>query len=303
MVVMTWVRRIGAVLAALVVIVLLGAASVFAVSESKISKKIPVPVEPALALSADPAVLARGEHVATALAKCTACHNGDLGGGVVVNDPAAGHIEASNLTTGKGGVLAQYSDVTLERAIRHGVGYDDRALLLMPSDEFSHLSNDDISAIIAYLHSRPATDRVRGDQKVGPVLRTLWATGKVHLAPAEVINQTAPHLAAAPLGNSVEAGRYIAENGCMGCHGSGLSGGPIPGAPPSWKPAANLTPTGIGPYSLDDFRTILRTGKRPSGVMVDTLMPVPATKLMTDEEIESVYKFLKTVPPKEYGNR
>jgi hypothetical protein len=32
-------------------------------------------------------------------------------------------------------------------------------------------------------------------------------------------------------------------------------------------------------------------------------MPVRATSRMTDEEIEAVYKFLKTVPAKEFGNR
>jgi mono/diheme cytochrome c family protein len=37
--------------------------------------------------------------------------------------------------------------------------------------------------------------------------------------------------------------------------------------------------------------------------VVDTLMPIKATKLMSDEEIEAVYKYLRTVPAKPYGNR
>ena len=92
--------------------------------------------------------------------------------------------------------------------------------------------------------------------------------------------------------------------GCKGCHGPTLSGGPIPGTPPEWKPAANLTPTGIGHYTEKDFFAALREGKRPSGTTIDTTyMPVRWTKLMTDDETRAVFMYLKTVAPKAYGGR
>ncbi|WP_411279101.1 c-type cytochrome, partial [Gemmatimonas sp.] len=138
---------------------------------------------------------------------------------------------------------------------------------------------------------------------IGPVIRAMWMAGKVDPVPAAVIAHDAPHLKVAPMGNTVEAGTYIAQNGCAGCHGATYSGGPIPGGPPDWKPAANITPTGIGHYSLENFRTIMREGKRPDGSAVDSMMPVKATRQMSDDEIESVYKFLKTLPPKPFGNR
>jgi mono/diheme cytochrome c family protein len=299
---MTWIRRIGLVLGVLVAVVALGAASIYAMSESKLSTKYTVPAEAVLP-AADAAMLARGEHVATALAKCVECHANDLGGGTVINDPPIGHVEATNLTTGKGGVLAQYDDARLERAIRHGIGYDGRNLLIMPSDEFHHLSDNDVAAVISYIRSRPAVDREHAPASVGPVIRALWAAGKVFPATAARIAHDAPHLKSTPLGNDAKAGEYIATNGCAGCHGQGYSGGAIPGAPPGWKPAANITPTGIGKYSLADFTRVLRDGMRPSGVAVDTLMPVRATRRMTDEEIEAVYNFLRTVPAKQYGGR
>ena len=97
-------------------------------------------------------------------------------------------------------------------------------------------------------------------------------------------------------------GEYVAA-GCKGCHGPGMSGGKVPGAPPDWKAAANLTPTGIGHYSEDDFIRILRTGTRPDGSKVDSLMPYRLTKEMTDIELKAVFAYLKTLPPKEFGNR
>jgi mono/diheme cytochrome c family protein len=300
---MKWIRRIGIVLGVLVLVVVVGAASVYAMTQNKLGKRYNVPAEPALAAVSDSASLARGEHVATALAKCVDCHGDDLGGGTVIDDPAVAHVEATNLTAGQGGVLSSYDDVALERAIRHGVGSDGRNLLIMPSKDYHNLSDDDVAALIAYIRSRPAVSRTHQASTIGPVIRMLWATGKADPTGSAVIKHDDPHAKTTPVGNTEVAGQYIAVNGCAGCHGDGYSGGPIPGTPPDWKPAANLTPTGIGRYSLADFQRILREGKRPDGSVVDSLMPVRATSRMTDEEIEAVYKFLKTVPAKEFGNR
>jgi mono/diheme cytochrome c family protein len=300
---MKWLRRLGVVLGVLVLVAALGAASVYGLTERKRSVTYAVPNEAPLVVHPDSSTLARGEHLATSIAKCVDCHGDDLGGGVVIDQAPIGHVEATNLTAGSGGVIARYSDATLERAIRHGIGHDGRNLLIMPSKDYHNLADEDVAALIAYVRARPAVDRSHGASYVGPVIRAMWAAGKVFPATAEVIDHRAPHLATAPRGDGVDAGGYIARNGCAGCHGETYSGGAIPGTPPDWKPAANLTPTGIGRYSLADFTRILREGRRPDGSAVDSLMPVRATRHMSDEEIAAVYAFLRTVPPKEFGNR
>jgi mono/diheme cytochrome c family protein len=216
---MKWIRRLGIVLGVLVLVVVVGAASVYAMTQNKLGKNYNVPVEPKLAVAADSLALSRGEHVATALAKCVDCHGADLGGGPVIDDPAVGHVEATNLTAGKGGVLSAYDDVTLERAIRHGVGSDGRNLLVMPSKEYHNLSDDDVAALIAYIRSRPSVDRTHGPAKIGPVIRVMWAAGKVDPTGAAVIHHETPHAKSTPTGNTEVAGQYIAANGCSGCHG------------------------------------------------------------------------------------
>jgi mono/diheme cytochrome c family protein len=300
---MKWLRRLGIVVGVLVLVVALGGAGVYAMTESRRTTTYTVPTETPLAAAADSAALARGERIATVLTGCNDCHRPDFGGGVVIDDPAVGTVHAANLTTGKGGVLAKYDDATLERAIRHGIGHDGRNLMVMPSKEYQHLADDDVAALIAYIRKQAPVDREHPPVRIGPVIRVMWAAGKVYPADAAVIRHDEKHLATAPRGNSEEVGRYLAANGCSGCHGTGYSGGPIPGAPPDWKPAANLTPTGIGRYSLADFTRILREGKRPDGTAVDTLMKVSTTKKLSDEEIESLYRFLRTLPPTPYGNR
>jgi mono/diheme cytochrome c family protein len=91
---------------------------------------------------------------------------------------------------------------------------------------------------------------------------------------------------------------------CAGCHGERFGGGPIPGAPPSWKPAANLTPTGLGHYSAEDFVRALRTAVRPDGSTIDPSMPVASiTRHMDDLELRALYAYLRTLPPRPYGAR
>jgi mono/diheme cytochrome c family protein len=91
---------------------------------------------------------------------------------------------------------------------------------------------------------------------------------------------------------------------CTGCHGPGLSGGPIAGGPPDWPPAANLTPTGLGHYTEADFIRALREGVRPGGVPIDAAMPVARiTRHMTDVELRALYAYLRSVPPRPYGSR
>ena len=41
------------------------------------------------------------------------------------------------------------------RAIRHGVKPDGRAALVMPSEDYNRLSDDDLGALIAHLRQMP----------------------------------------------------------------------------------------------------------------------------------------------------
>ena len=65
--------------------------------------------------------------------------------------------------------------------------------------------------------------------------------------------------------------------------------------------SANLTPdenTGIGSWSEDTFVSALRTG-RHMGVSRPILPPMPwgAFRNLTDEDLRSIYAYLRTLPP------
>jgi cytochrome c553 len=275
----------------------------YVASQRRIDRKFAVAGHP-LQIPNDSIALARGRRLATTISKCAECHAADFGGGLFIDAPPVARLYSANLTRGKGGVGGQLSDLDWERALRHGVKPDGSALLYMPAQEITEMSDEDTAALIAYLKTLPPVDREQGLNSVGPIGRVLLLKGDLPLLPAEMINHEAAHPAPVPAGASVAYGAYLANiGGCKGCHGAGLSGGHIPGTPPEWKPAANLTPTGIGNYTEENFFRALRTATRPSGAPIDPLMPVKFTKDMTDDEIRALFAYLKTVPPKEFGNR
>ena len=291
-------RWIGYVAAGLVGIVVLAGAATYGLSESRMSKKFDVPRH-SITPRTDSASLAVGARLVK-VKGCVDCHGANLAGSVMIDNFALGRLAAPNLTVGGRGAELEPQD--WERAIRHGVRRDGSPLRVMPANEFTGMADDELEAIVGYIRSQPAVTAPIAPTRVGPVIRALFVAHQFDLLPAELIEHPKEHIAHIDAEPTPKYGEYVAA-GCKGCHGPGMSGGKIPGAPPDWKPAANITPTGIGHYSENDFIRILRTGTRPDGSMLDTLMPYRLTKEMTDVELKALFAYLKTVPPKDFGNR
>lgn len=299
------IAKWGAIaLGAVIVIALAGFGVTYVTAENAMAEK--QQVTPAkVTVPTDAESIARGEHL-VAIRGCVDCHGKDYGGRAFIEDPAIGRFVGTNLTSGQGGVAKNYEDADWVRAIRHGVGPGGKKLLFMPSHEFFGIDNHDLGQMIAYLKSLPPVDRDPGKTEVGPMARVLYTVGELPLLPAEMIDHDAPRTDAPPEGPTAEYGEYLAA-GCTGCHGAGFSGGKIPGTPPEWLPASNITPdkeTGIGEWSEQEFVAALRKGERPDGSTVNTTyMPIAVTKKLKDHEISAIYKYLKTVPAKAEGNR
>jgi mono/diheme cytochrome c family protein len=128
----------------------------------------------------------------------------------------------------------------------------------------------------------------------------LIATGKFTLSADRIGAAQVPHAATPPAtAPTVEFGRHLATT-CTGCHGENLAGGPIVGGDPSWPPASNLTPdpTGIGGWSVAQFETALRRGKRPDGRSLVAPMAevVPYARNLTGVELQALWTYLRSVP-------
>jgi len=289
-------KWLGIFLIGLVAIGLLAVAGVYIVSGSGINKTYDVAAQP-ITVPTDAAAIEEGARL-TIIRGCNDCHEADFGGKLFIDDPLLGTFYTANLTSGAGGVAAHYSVEDWDRAIRHGINPEGKGVMIMPSNEFSVLSDEQLGQIIAYLQSVPPVDREHPAPKVGLLGRVLFLAGQLPLLPAAAIDHTAVHPAAITPAASAEYGAYIATS-CIGCHQPNLAGGPIPGAAPGDPPSANLTPAGhLANWTLEDFRTVLRNGVTPEGTALNPeVMPWPIMQHMTDVEIEAVWLYLNSLPP------
>lgn len=251
----------------------------------------------------DSARIAHGQHLASMM--CSGCHGPDYGGRLFIDGMPFMRLSAPNLTRGHGGAAQTFSDADFEAAIRHGYLPGGRSLLIMPSDVFGTIADDDLEDVIAAIRAAPPVDRETPPPAIGPIGRVLTAFGVAKIRSAELAGALPPAPAKAPpLTATIEYGRYLTNiGGCVRCHGSGLSGGLIPNMGPNKKIASNLTPAGMGAYNDSLFARALREGVRPGGTPIDTFMPWREFRLLNDAEIGALYTYLRTVPARPFGNR
>jgi mono/diheme cytochrome c family protein len=237
---------------------------------------------------------------------CMDCHGADGAGQVVIDDKDTGlYVRAPNITSGGASPTRSYTDTDWVRTVRHGVKPSGQPLLVMPSEDYARMADSDVAAIVAYVRSLPPVEGGAAEIREFPLpIKAAYLFGAIKDS-AEKIDHTAQPVASVP--DDVPArGRYIAQ-GCTGCHGPHFSGGKIPGTPPSWPEAANLTSapdSAMSRYTTEEqFKAMLRTGKRPDGSAVSTVMPFKALAYMSDAEVHALFTFLKTLEPRPFGGR
>ena len=290
-------RWVGYVVGGLVVIILAFIAVVYAVTSSRMGRTYPTQVQ-AVAIPTDSAAVERGHHLVLAVGKCVACHGDDLGGTYTSDNFIFGRLAAANLTRGKGGIGATYSDTDYVRSIRYGVRPTGKPVIFMPSEAFTNFSDADLGAIIAYIRTVPPVNAAFPSPRMGPISRILSVLVGFPLVPAMRIDRNASHPAQVEAGVTKEYGKYLMQTGaCTACHNPNLSGG----AKIEGVPAANLTPAGIGKWSEADFTKALRTGVRPDGRILSAVMPWPYTKNLTDDEIRAMWVYVQSMPLRPTG--
>jgi mono/diheme cytochrome c family protein len=241
----------------------------------------------------------RGGHLIASRYVCTECHGANLGGGVMIDDPAIGTLLGPNITGGFGSRVWEFDASDWDRAVRHGVAPSGLPLA-MPAEDFQLMSDQELSDIVAYIKSLPPVENEVARPMLGPLGKVLVALGQIRFAADVIPSHTTPHAVLPPVSEAtVEFGRHL-SGVCSGCHRADFSGGSIPGGDPSWPAARNLTPheSALGPWSYEDFARALREGKRPDGSELRPPMAaiIGFTRNMSDTEVQAIWTYLRTVP-------
>lgn len=298
------VKRVFQVLGVVVLVAAIGLAIFVKLQTSAFDASMEqvygVPV-PNVTRSTDPAVLARGKHLADSVTACTSkdCHGADVAGGNTIFMGPVATLTGPNITSA--GLGSAYSDGELARLIKHGIKKDGRSVRFMPSVDFSWLPDDDVVAIVSYVRTLPAVEKSNGPVEVKTLGKILDRRGQAVMDIARRIDHTKNENPPRPE-PTAEYGKYVVRM-CTGCHGDTLSGGPFPGAPKDFAVPANITPTGLAGWTFEDFDKLLTQGTKKNGQKLDKLMPYEAFGQMDDTEKHAMWEYLKTVPPRPFGNR
>ena len=282
--------------------VMVGAAA-FAVwlGEHKLERQVFVKVVP-VPFATGPAAIKQGRYFYETRG-CVSCHGPGGGGRVMIDEPNGMFVRTPNITRGAGSAVADYTEADWVRAIRHGVNPKGHALFLMPSEVYNRMSDADFAALVAYVRNLPPVDGSATRVELPLVVKALYGIDVIRDASEKIAHSKPPEpaVAAAP---SVEYGAYVARL-CAGCHGETLAGGRTAETPPRDPAPANLTP-GEGSVmprydSPEKFAAMMRSGRRPDGSEVR--MPFDALAAFNDTDVNAIYTYLKTLPPRATGAR
>lgn len=230
------------------------------------------------------ALVREGERLARVLG-CHGCHKQDLTGGDWIDEPALAILYTSNLTR----ALPAYRDDELAWAIRGGVRPDRTPLWEMPSHIFSHLSEPDMAALIAYLRTFEPAGPERPRIVFGPEGRRELAAGTLKPEP-EVVRA---NLRTGPprLDGRHDWARYMTRATCSECHGLELTGHAPQEGDERTPPPDLAVASG---YTRAQFHHLLRTGEPIGGRTLTLMAEVSRGRFahLTDREIDAIYDYL-----------
>jgi mono/diheme cytochrome c family protein len=263
---------------------------------------------------ATPARLERGKYLVTAVNRCLGCHSdadatkaglppveGRLGAGTLWKDTTTPWVVAPNITPDKETGAGNWSDDTLARAIREGIGHDGRALFpIMPYQNYRSMSDEDLASVIVYIRSLPSVRNELPQIQIPFPTRFL-----IKDAPRPLDAAVPPPDQSTP----VARGAYLVKLGaCADCHTPQDQGQPIPGLDlaggfvlkglTGTVASANLTPdaSGISYYDENLFKQALREGK-VGARSLNPIMPWWFYGKMTDNDLKSMFAYLRTLKP------
>ena len=279
-------------------------------------------------VQATPERIARGKYVVHHVSMCFDCHSertmqyglpfkpGREGVGGFIWDQKigfAGTLAAANLTPDPETGLGNWTDGEILRAMREGVDREGKALFpIMPYTHLRSMSDEDAYAVVAYLRTMKPLRYERPAKALNVPLNFVEKFIPQPIAGPVVAPDKSDHLA---------YGKYLTTIAlCSECHatkddknqpipGREFAGGWVMETPTFKVVPSNITPhpsTYIGQASKEEFIgrfrafsnfTAATAPEAPKGK--NTLMPWISYSGMTDEDLGSIYDYLKTLPPVE----
>lgn len=254
--------------------------------------------------TATPERLARGRYLVEHLLQCFVCHSerdwdrpgappleGRKGAGAILSERGDRRIVAPNITPDRETGAGTWTDDMFARAIREGIGHDERPLYWgMWYQSFAAIADEDLAAVVAYVRSVPAV------RNALPATRLPPDEARENAAFPRPITGPVP---GPPAGDRLARGRYLVSIAdCAGCHTSWdstrnpglLAGGNLIVRGTHAAFSTNITRHESGAsYGPAAFIAVIRSGKAGA---LDPIMPWIVFRGLTDDDLTAIYDAL-----------
>jgi mono/diheme cytochrome c family protein len=268
-----------------------------------------------LALSALPAwaaetPLERGTYLMRSIVACGNCHTPlgpdgplpgmELAGGLPIPGPGF-TAYVPNITPDPETGIGGWSDDQIIAAIREGKRPDGTTIgPPMPFEQYRHLSDGDVRAIVAYLRSvAPVRNAVPDSQYPFPLPPAYGPP--VASVPEPDRGDTLVYGAylAGPAGHCIECHTPFGESGFDYANRRGAGGLEIPG-PWGVSVSANITPhaeDGIGGWTDQQIKDAITKGVRPDGNQLMPPMAFAYYANMAEADLDAIVVYLRSLKP------
>lgn len=256
--------------------------------------------------SFDQALVGRGEQLAT-VGDCIVCHtaeNGQPFAGARPLPTPFGTLFSNNITPDEETGIGNWSEEAFARAMKRGVARDGSHLYpALPYEHFTHVSNDDLHALYAFLMTRQPVSQEAPENELMPGLgfRPLLAGWKLLF-----LHQTEFHPVASQ-SDEWNRGKYLVDGlaHCGGCHtprnlaggeerGSEFAGGVAEG----WNaPALNATNPSANSWTAASLYSYLKNGfDKGHGAAGGPMGPVTeGLSKFNDADVKAIAVYIATV--------
>ena len=266
-----------------------------------------------IAVASAQAPVERGKYLVNTILTCQNCHTpkGERGAPIYERDLSSGlswdeppfKVTASNITQDKETGIGNWSNADIEKALRKGERPSGvRLAAIMPSDFYEIMTPSDMSAVIAYLKT------------VKPVKQTFPDPIYRIALPRHIPAGAEKPFTDADMADKVKKGFYLVTIGhCMECHtplgpkgrefetSYGKGGFDFKG-PWGVSTSRNITShkeKGIGAWSDAEIKRAITDGVSRDGSRLKPPMGYEFYKNMTNDDLDAIVAYLRTVPPKE----
>ncbi len=254
----------------------------------------------------------RGDYLVNGILTCGNCHtpkgpNGDImekafSGGLSWDEPPF-KVTAPNITQDKETGIGKYSDADIKKVLRKGIKPNGVPVaMVMPSGFYEIMTDRDLNAVVAYLRTiKPIKNKVPDPVYKMPQGHPIPPGGKKRYTEAMFSDRQKHGFYLVTIAHCMECHTPLGPRGREFATKLGTGGFEFPG-PWGVSVSGNITQSktkGISSWTDAEIKQAITTGVSKDGSHLKPPMAFHYYAKMTDDDLNDIIAYLRTVPAKD----